>query len=1059
MRKGNTIYSGATQNLTFIYTGVPATGYVFGGFSATNNGTFSGNTLTMPASSVTVTAVFTDVWGVTNEPAADGTSEHPYLISDTTGLNLLARNVNGTHGYTANNFNGKFFQLANNITYSTEGLGENESNYTAIGLNQSKHFDGTFDGNNDTISGIRIYKSNEDYQGLFGWIEGNSSANCGAVKRVVVKDAVIHGRQNVGGIAGYVSSDLEHCLVLGSTISGSSHVGAILGDKANLGYQFYRNHYRGCTVNGTANATHVGTGSGDFQGSASSLHTLSLGDNISATGSETKDIGTVTYYASASTITLSYSGTVPLGYALAFQYNDGSTHTVTRDEDGYHFTMPAADISVNTTFIDVWGLTNNPAADGSAEHPYLISDTVGLNVLAKCVNGTDGYTANSFTGNYFKLGDNITYTHTSDWNTANSTESNYTAIGTYDNQFRGTFDGNGDTISGIRIYKNRYQGLFGYVSNATIKNIAIADARIMASNQIGGIAGYSENSAISNCRVGSDVMISNVIGVSPSNFGGIVGVLSNGGNVKGCLSAATIKKISGHHSPYGGIIGVSASDLDIVQNNLYTGSTIESDTPERGAIAGFTSGSSTLINNYYTNINIGGIGDRNLPNGNDQDGARRARTLTLGEDLALVGDSTVYSPSGLTAIGTSVLSFNDGSATTLFSGKTQTVSLSYTGDPMPEGYTLVVTYNDGSDHIITPTDGVYSFVMPDADVSVTTTRQVTPWSGSGTEDDPWVILYPSQLDLLATRVNSGTGDDYASTGYSGKYFKLGADITYTHLAANAEGADTEDNYTSIGNSSSICFKGTFDGYNHTISGIRIYKQYSYNLGLFGYLKGAVVKNVTIADAHITGTQYVGGIAGEIDSNAVVDSCISTDVTVRATISGDALCGGIVGYVQSGITRNCLVLDATVSGGSSYRGAIAGRTWSTYDLRNNLYYNCTVGGVANATGVGCNGSDINDNNYYNATPAWRLTFAPDVTATGTSLTYDGHSYYAHNSLVTLGYSGTVSTDELVVYSVGGNELSFNSFSVTADTAVTATVVSAILSVPYSYDFETESPFRY
>ena len=57
-----------------------------------------------------------------------GTSEDPYKISSTSDLNQLAEDVN--NGIT---YQDVYFKLTQNITYSTSGLSETESNYTPIG--------------------------------------------------------------------------------------------------------------------------------------------------------------------------------------------------------------------------------------------------------------------------------------------------------------------------------------------------------------------------------------------------------------------------------------------------------------------------------------------------------------------------------------------------------------------------------------------------------------------------------------------------------------------------------------------------------------------------------------------------------------------------------------------------------------------------------------------------------------------------------------------------------------------------------------------------------------
>lgn len=64
----------------------------------------------------------------------------------------------------------------------------------------------------------------------------------------------------------------------------------------------------------------------------------------------------------------------------------------------------------------------------------------------------------------------------------------------------------------------------------------------------------------------------------------------------------------------------------------------------------------------------------------------------------------------------------------------------------------------------------------------------------------------------------------------------------------------------------LTFKGVFDGRGYTVSGIRIYKGGSGTAdgkqGLFGRTSDGTVRNVTLADARITGSSSVGGIVGE-----------------------------------------------------------------------------------------------------------------------------------------------------------------------------------------------------
>lgn len=137
-------------------------------------------------------------------------------------------------------------------------------------------------------------------------------------------------------------------------------------------------------------------------------------------------------------------------------------------------------------------LADFASGNGTKNNPYTIKYASDLNHLATFVNNGQNYS-----GVYFVLSNDIAYSHNSYWNFAEN-ENNYTAIGTYDNPFRGTFDGGGYTISGIRICKKYTtsnktymdQGLFGYVGEGgTVKRVNLADTRITAYTSGGGIAG------------------------------------------------------------------------------------------------------------------------------------------------------------------------------------------------------------------------------------------------------------------------------------------------------------------------------------------------------------------------------------------------------------------------------------------------------------------------------------------------------------------------------------------------------------------------------------------
>lgn len=103
----------------------------------------------------------------------------------------------------------------------------------------------------------------------------------------------------------------------------------------------------------------------------------------------------------------------------------------------------------------------------------------------------------------------------------------WTPIGTKDKAFQGEFDGRGHVITNLTVNDSslEYAGLFGYVSRfsnpAIIKNLGVV-GEFIGGEYVGGIAGYSEESKISNCFfIGT---------VSGTNTNGI----ANGATIENC---------------------------------------------------------------------------------------------------------------------------------------------------------------------------------------------------------------------------------------------------------------------------------------------------------------------------------------------------------------------------------------------------------------------------------------------------------------------------------------------------------------------------------------------
>ena len=183
-------------------------------------------------------------------------------------------------------------------------------------------------------------------------------------------------------------------------------------------------------------------------------------------------------------------------------------------------------------------------------------------------------------------------------------------------------------------------------------------------------------------------------------------------------------------------------------------------------------------------------------------------------------------------------------------------------------------------------------------------------SGSGTEDDPYLItdgweLYDVLSDLSA-------------------HYKLMADID---MAAFLEEIDMEDEgWEPIGTKANP-FTGTFDGNGKIITGLYINRPTMDNVGLFGYLKAATIKNIVLKDCSINANSYVGTLVGygnEITFNNIVVHNTSVE-------AANNYAGGICGYCTEANISNLEIYDSKVianSGVGGMFGAASGKSWTS-----------------------------------------------------------------------------------------------------------------------------------
>jgi len=195
------------------------------------------------------------------------------------------------------------------------------------------------------------------------------------------------------------------------------------------------------------------------------------------------------------------------------------------------------------------------AGNGTEEDPYVISSHADLEALSELVNN-----GNSFAGEHFILAEDIHMT------------GEFTPIcDSFANRpFSGTFDGNFNAIYDLEVNAGPIDaGLFGYISNATIKNLIISGARIYG-DIAGGIVGSGTGDfQIASCAViDSDIFVDTDSG---SFAGGIIGYSTLGE----CSVSYCSVMNSNIYADFavGGIAGYMSDGISI-SNCAVTGSTI-----------------------------------------------------------------------------------------------------------------------------------------------------------------------------------------------------------------------------------------------------------------------------------------------------------------------------------------------------------------------------------------------------------------------------------------------------------------------------------------------------
>ena len=547
------------------------------------------------------------------------------------------------------------------------------------------------------------------------------------------------------------------------------------------------------------------------------------------------------------------------------------------------------------------------------------------------------------------------------------------------NPFKGIFDGNGHTVSDLYINNSgNTLGLFGLVDGAEIKNVIVQgnvtgfyeEGNSQSGQYVGLVLGIGSSGVkLENCESRGSV-------TGYKYVGGIVGLVpSSGGTITMCTNRATVKNYSGQSGKYfGGIVG-SGCGLSLCAN--YADITTESNNV--GGLAGVLSTDSNRkgmnncmnVGNVKGKQNVGGlVGNccaannvNNYSSGRVEATSQYAGLLvgTYTNNPSAAFENTYYVKEGFVVEnGTTTAGKYYGNGTIsakaeaipqadVASGKLATMLASvnstwgqdleqensypvlngkavyFSGSMLCNGHLLSEAYtNDQTKETTTP---AHSSEYENGGFC-TACHESRELHGTGTAEDPYLISNVAQLEYLRDQSNLGSGQITA-------HAKLVNDIDLSYASAS--------NWIPASKSFSNGFAGTFDGNGHCIKNLYSSLNQGGYVGLFGYVDGGTIKNLTVegviesscseqgmiagfsyggnyyncvAKGRINtsfGSYFVGGIAGNISksgsSNPVVQGCASyVDIVSNGTYTA-----GLVGRADYGITMEACANYGNVTG--------------------------------------------------------------------------------------------------------------------------------------------------
>lgn len=563
--------------------------------------------------------------------------------------------------------------------------------------------------------------------------------------------------------------------------------------------------------------------------------------------------------------------------------------------------------------------------DGTQNNPFQIETAAQLAHFAKTVNEGEAYLHK-----YIVL--------TADIDLANK---EWTPIGNHSNLFKGNFNGNNHTVTGMQIRGELDRvGLFGeckkFNVDSAIKNITVKDSVICGNKFVGAIVGSAEEINIENCRsIGNTINGETDVGGICGKIGGysvgkvsqcynsskvtgqgrVGGIAGMGGIAENCLNTGEITIIrEGYRSACGGIFGIFGDATTSARVTACVNLGKVSGGESFGGIVGKTETSSTgHISNCYYNMDA-------ITGGFDAGTALTAGQLcgALPEGL----DSTIWEEG---SVDTSIAKATDtgsrfGTATGTYINLTKVAKIGETKTASVPVYNYVTTNGDDWD--------IYTLITT-AEEFAAIGQDTTKWSAN--------YVLANDIDVSGVQLSS-IGDP--GTLYTGKFSGDGHTISHINLK-KGNGYGSLFGYVKD-KVMLLAVNGEIDLGNNDAGGICGNLSYGeiYGCSFIGTVKGATV----------------GGICAHVGSGKISQCFFAGDLQGRNATAGICGMGGNVGGINHCIS--IATIDITENDGN-----LAGITNSRDYGVTNCYFNNDICNVEDTYKLGCTTLQLTSSSFF------------------------------------------------------------------------------------------------